>query len=98
MMQVTGAAIQKGRIRQAEPLTQRSHTPVGVRLAANHRSGHLQCNENHRRRHGYVDNSLMRVPAHTHSPPTTAFSLQNPMVDPERPFLNQVARCPVMEQ
>jgi glycosyltransferase involved in cell wall biosynthesis len=31
-----------------------------------------------------VDNSLPRVPAHTHCATTTAFSLQNPMVDPKR--------------
>jgi hypothetical protein len=29
-----------------------------------------------------VDNSLPRVPAHTHCATTTALSLRNPMVDP----------------
>ncbi len=62
----------------------KSHTPVGVRLATNHRTRHLPAKENHRRRTGYVDNSLPRVPAHTHCATTTALSLRNPMVDPTR--------------
>ncbi|MDH3967449.1 MAG: hypothetical protein OEU56_10570, partial [Rhodospirillales bacterium] len=33
---------------------------------------------------GYVDNSLPRVPAHTHCATTTALSLRNSMVDPLR--------------
>ncbi len=60
-----------------------SHTPVSFRLAAVHRTRHLQCKKNHRHRSGYVDNSLPRLPAHTHCA-TTALSLQNPMVDPSR--------------
>jgi hypothetical protein len=51
-----------------------SHTPVGVKLAANHRTRHLRRKENHRHRTGYVDNSLTRVLAHTHCATTTAFS------------------------
>ncbi len=35
-----------------------SHTPAGFRLAAVHRTRHLQSKENHRHRRGYVDNSL----------------------------------------
>ncbi len=62
----------------------KSHTPVGVRLAANHRIHHLRFQENHRHRTGWVDNSLPRVPAHTHCATTTALSLRNPMVDPTR--------------
>ncbi len=61
-----------------------SHTPVGLRLAAVHRTRHLRFQENHRHRTGYVDNSLPRVLAHTHCATTTALSLQNPMVDPKR--------------
>ncbi len=38
-----------------------NHTPVGVRLAAVHRTRHLPAKENHRHRSGYVDNSLPRV-------------------------------------
>jgi hypothetical protein len=34
----------------------------------------------------YVDNSLPRVPAHTHYATTTELSLRNPMVDPKRSF------------
>ena len=59
-----------------------SHTPVGLRLAAVHRTRHLRFQENHRHRTGYVDNSLPRVLAHTHRATTTALSLRNPMVDP----------------
>ena len=63
-----------------------SHTPVGVRLAADNRIHHLRCKKNHRHRSEYVDNSLPRVPAHTHYATTTALSLRNPMVDPTRTF------------
>ena len=47
---------------------------------------HLRAKENHRRRHGYVANSLARGLAHTHSATTTANSRQNPMVDPTQTF------------
>ena len=60
---------------------------VGFRLAAVHRTRHLQFQENHRHRTGYVDNLLPRVPAHTHCATTTANSLRNPMVDPLRTFV-----------
>jgi hypothetical protein len=61
-------------------------TPVGVRLAAVHRTSHLQFQENHCRRTGYVDNSPPRVLAHPHCATTTAYSSRNSMVDPTRTF------------
>ncbi len=56
---------------------------VSEAIAANSRARHLRCKENHRHRHGYVDNSLARVLAHTHSATTTDSSLQNRLVDPK---------------
>ncbi len=69
------------------PLDPNSHTPVGVRLAANHRYRHLRCKENRHRRHGYVDNSLARVLTHTHRATATAFSIRISMVDPNRKWV-----------
>ena len=60
-----------------------SHTPVGFKLAAVHRTRHLRFQENHCHRTGYVDNSPPRVLAHPHCA-TTAYSSRNSMVDPTR--------------
>ncbi len=51
-----------------------SHTPVGFKLAAVHRTRHLRFQENYCHRTGYVDNSLLRVLAHPHGATTTAYS------------------------
>ncbi len=81
-----GGGISEGVSPASRTTDPNSHTPVGVRLAADHRTSHLQCKENHRHRSGYVDNSLARVLAHTHRATTTALSSRNPMVDPKPNF------------
>ncbi len=58
------------------------------------RTRHLRFKENHRHRSGYVDNSLPRVLAHTHRATTTALSLRNPMVDPNRSFATNGSNRP----
>jgi len=78
-----GGGISEGVSPASRTTDPNSHTPVGLRLAANHRTRHLRFQENHRHRSGYVDNSLPRVLANTHCA-TTAFPLRNPMVDPNR--------------
>ncbi len=78
-----GGGNSKG-VSPASRTTDPNSPPVGLRLAAVHRTRHLRFQENHRHRTGYVDNSLPRVLAHTHCATTTALSLRNPMVDPTR--------------
>jgi hypothetical protein len=77
-----GGGISQGVSPASRTTDPNGHTPVGFRLDAVHRTRHLQSKENHRHRTGYVDNSLPRVPAHTHCATATVLSLRISMVDP----------------